>query len=679
MLEELIREFGDPPLDPPGEGFLAVTGLVCVADWIASDEASFPLDHPLEEHLKKIDSTLDGLGFFWPKPQPGLSFEEIFGFQPNEIQNHVYELAAQPGLILVEAPMGSGKTEAALWAAYRLICEGHNHGLYFALPTRLASNLVHQRVNRFLERVFNPETAARLLHGQTWLYQVLQDMFGGGEELRPGGRWFAPDKRGLLWPFAVGTVDQALLGVLTVRHFFLRLFGLAGKVVILDEIHSYDMYTGTLIDSLVRNLLSLGASVILLSGTLTAQRRQELGLCVNGFPTDPYPLLATQNAVRTPEAPRPIHKKVSIKMLNEFNSELLGTIADALDQKAAILWICNTVRGAQETFRRVVESLPEGKGEVGLLHSLMLPWDRYQKEKHWAKRLGKNSSARGPALLIATQVVEQSVDLDSDLLITELAPTDMLLQRIGRLWRHLRATRPLTRPECWIFGYDALAATTATEFRQRLGGTALVYAPYVLWRTAMLFNSKVQFCFPEEVRAFLEATYADPQPDEPCWVKDLFKDLKAKQQQLRQLALGSQSQNLPALRDDADILTRYSDIPTKPLLIISDIICNGNSVEIRLLGPKGKEKLSGPRHRPDIQLAAYLELNVLSVPARYLDGIPLDSTPDWVRKYIGEDRLVLKCDAAGRLRTLAGDCTPLCYSRQLGLWREDQTQPEVQP
>ena len=138
--------------------------------------------------------------------------------------------------------MGMGKTEAALYAAYRLMADGHHHGLYFALPTRLTSNRLHSRLAVFLGQAFGIEAAARLVHGQAWL----ADRYPGGEELRPGGAWFAPIKRALLYPFGIGTIDQALLAVMNVKHGFVRAYGLAGKVVILDEVHSYDEYTGTL-------------------------------------------------------------------------------------------------------------------------------------------------------------------------------------------------------------------------------------------------------------------------------------------------------------------------------------------------------------------------------------------------------------------------------------------------
>src|SRR5690606_33072675 len=160
-------------------------------------------------------------------------------------------------------------------------------GIYFALPTQLTSNKIYERFNAFLERILAEgcRHRSRLLHGKAWLVDT--DM---GEEGRPGGAWFNHAKRGLLAPFAVGTIDQALMAAMNVKHGFVRAFGLAGKVVILDEVHTYDAYTGTLLNALVELLRELHCTVIILSATLNRERRQELlGAVVR---EDAYPLIS---------------------------------------------------------------------------------------------------------------------------------------------------------------------------------------------------------------------------------------------------------------------------------------------------------------------------------------------------------------------------------------------------
>lgn len=672
VVQKLIDEFGPLPSAPPPESFTACTGLVCVADWIASDESLFPLNRPLEHHLSRLDHVLDDLGFVWTKPRPGLSFEDLFGFSANEIQDEAGKLADRPGLLLIEAPMGSGKTEAALWAAYRLVSVGHNHGIYFALPTRLSSNLIHKRVEDFLARAFGPDMAARLVHGHAWLYRHLDAMYAGGEELRPGHQWFAPTKRGILWPFGVGTVDQALLGVLCVKHFFLRLFGLAGKVVILDEIHSYDMYTGTLVDALVRILRELGATVILLTGTLTSARRKAFGIDIAMASGRTYPVIADGSGnLRCPQAPDFVRKKFHLRFVEDDINRILEKLESALIAQAAVVVICNTVRKAQEFYRQAKSMLPDQLAQIGLLHSLVVPWDRAKNENFWAQRLGKSSTSRGPSLLVATQVVEQSVDLDADLLLTELAPTDMLLQRMGRLWRHPRQDRPLPQAECWIIDRQIRAAQDTQDFLDRLGPTSRVYAPYVLWRTACALADKNTICFPEDAPALLEETYVDPQPDDPPWVADLFQALRKKQRELRDLAIGFQRKDLPALRDDEEVATRYSDIPTRPVLIVADVTPRSTAMEIRLVGRK--DPLLWQPGKSNTRLAANLHLHLLNVPVHFLSDLPSEDCPDWVHFTVGRDVRVLVAQTDGRLRTLSGQPTNLFYSVELGFYRE---QPE---
>ncbi|MEN3752597.1 DEAD/DEAH box helicase [Mangrovibacter sp. SLW1] len=183
------------------------------------------------------------------------------------------EQVVGPGVYILEAQMGMGKTEAALYAAYQLLSKGKATGIYFALPTQLTSNKIYDRFNTFLEQIVSAETPKRslLLHSNAWLQNS-----EAGEEGSPGGSWFNQSKRGLLAPFAVGTIDQALMAVMNVKHGFVRAFGLAGKVVILDEVHSYDLYTGTILNELVAFLRQIDCTVIILSATLSQDRREAL-------------------------------------------------------------------------------------------------------------------------------------------------------------------------------------------------------------------------------------------------------------------------------------------------------------------------------------------------------------------------------------------------------------------
>ncbi|MDD5755492.1 MAG: CRISPR-associated endonuclease Cas3'', partial [Methylococcales bacterium] len=277
--EELIEELKkcldcDFPEVENQEQSLVLAGLTSVSDWIGSQEL---FDNPVEDWKEQgfIQKAVNEAGFIKPDIIPNLTFFDIFNFHPHDTQTKFFENTTQAGVYILEAPMGLGKTEAALYAAYQLLVANKATGIYFALPTQLTSDKIYDRFNdTFLSKILSsdsPHREALLAHGNAWLKQT--DL---GENANPDGVWFDSRKRKLLAPFAVGTVDQALMAVMNVRHGFVRTFGLAGKVVILDEVHSYDAYTGTILDELVKALRKLHCTVIILSATLTKERREKL-------------------------------------------------------------------------------------------------------------------------------------------------------------------------------------------------------------------------------------------------------------------------------------------------------------------------------------------------------------------------------------------------------------------
>lgn len=275
-----------------------LAGLISVADWIGSDESFFPVDRNLEAHEShpRASHAVETIGFGIPDIPRGLTFERLFPFPPNDLQRQAMDVITEPGIYVIEAPMGMGKTEAALACAYRLLSEGKANGIYFALPTQVTSNRIHLRVADFIGKIAPDSPATRLIHANAWLLQDLWQPNPSATEprectdgdARAGRDWFASSKRAIIAPFGVGTVDQALLGVVAAKHFFVRRFGLAGKVVILDEVHSYDFYTGTLIRVLCETLGALGCTVILLSATLTPRRRGRFWANPSQIPRRPH-------------------------------------------------------------------------------------------------------------------------------------------------------------------------------------------------------------------------------------------------------------------------------------------------------------------------------------------------------------------------------------------------------
>lgn len=338
------------------------------------------------------------------------------------------------------------------------------------------------------------------------------------ENATPARDWFASAKRSLLAPFGVGTVDQALLAIVAARHFFVRRFALAGKVVIVDEVHSYDIYTGTLVGRLRAELEQLGCTVILLSTTLTRSRRNTLLGAFGGDDAleraDPYPLISGRSSQGEPvsaaEVAGPPPKVVALRFRSE--DEALASAADKACDGACILWICNTVGRAQAIYRKL-RAMPKGKFDIGLLHARFPLFRREELETRWMTALGKDGPRPDGCVLVSTQIVEQRVDLDADLMVSELAPTDMLLQRMGRLWRHEPCGPPTEGPECWIIreekSLEELRQLSTPELKKILGLKAWVYAPYVLLRTLEVWSQRTVIAVPGEIRLLLETTYTN--------------------------------------------------------------------------------------------------------------------------------------------------------------------------
>ena len=560
-----------------------LAGLTSVADWIGSDESFFPQDTPTNS-AAAAQLTIDSLGFNAPTFIKDLSFEDIFGFAPNAMQQQAMAAITGPGVYVIEAPMGLGKTEAALAVAYNLVCSGQARGIYFALPTQATSNRIHLRMNDFLTRVSPQTGSSRLIHGNSWLMQVSQEINpasteDGGpqtQDARAGRDWFVSAKRALLAPFGVGTVDQALLGVVAAKHFFVRHFALAGKVVIIDEVHSYDVYTGTLVDRLVTSLEGLGCAVIILSATLSGQRRAKF---IEGPELTAYPLISGRCEGRPIESVTPAPPSARTVAVEFHQADTAMDQALALAESGgAVLWICDTVDTAQAQYRRFKETAPKGL-KLGLLHSRFTFERRERLEEEWMTRLGTNGADRHGSILVSTQIVEQSVDLDADLIVSELAPTDMLLQRLGRLWRHSRPYRPCQQPRFIITSEEQsledLSRLEAPAITAALGAKAKVYSPYVLLRSLEIWQKLSSLTIPTDIRSLIEATYAD-RADEPDSWQQLYCDWLGTASAMEMHAARNSNFWDLALEDREGVQTRLNEMPTVNLVLCRS--CNSQAV-----------------------------------------------------------------------------------------------------
>lgn len=566
LAKHVLDAFGAAP---PQKGItitdaVVLAGLCSVADWVGSNRSWFPYTPStgvdartyLAQARERAAAALDEL--YWRPWTPRFAtFGELFTAAPRPLQAAVEAVAGDlcgPSLVLVEAPMGEGKTEAAFLVAQALAARNSYGGLYFALPTQATANQMLLRMRAFLEATLPGEVAnLHLLHGTAWLSPTAKELLSGAttemtgveDDGDPRGRvvaaeWFTHRKRGLLSPFGVGTVDQVLLAGLRTKHVFVRLFGLAGKVVVLDEVHAYDTYMTTVLDRTIAWLGALGASVVVLSATLPARRRRELlaawrrGAGAAAEPTveiNDYPAVVVSDRqgirVSAPSAFREQTFDLSElpgSLANPDDAAHLATsLLDTVAGGGCLGVVCNTVSGAQALFRALLAHDEAEEVWTVLAHSRFCAEDRALWEDRLRQQLGPPPDSMRPAraIVVATQVIEQSVDLDFDLLVTELAPIDLVFQRMGRLHRHHRP-RPSrwSSPTCWWLG-PPLDAKGAPVFER--WPTAYVYAPHLLLRSWLVARSRQTVSFPGDLRYLIEAVYGDEDPEVPADLQELWR------------------------------------------------------------------------------------------------------------------------------------------------------------
>lgn len=578
-----------------------LSGLTTVADWIGSGgKFSVPYDDWESTLEQDIQKTVQDAGFTKFSTHSELSFTDVFGpdYRPNHMQSQFFKHAEMNALNFIEAPMGMGKTEAALYFAYKCLEAGKANGIYFALPTQLTSNKIYDRFNGFLEKILADDAPkSKLLHSNAWLLDTRM-----GEEGELGRSWFDGAKRGLLAPFAVGTIDQALLSVINVRHHFVRSLGLMGKVVILDELHSYDVYTSLIIDELIKHLLEMKCTVIILSATLTSERKQELlpHQTQKHYPVH-YPSITRYSPTTTNlesfdiPVTADIEKKINI-ILSDCDSAFSEAIKRAL-QGEYVLWIENTVDEAIEAYKTLT-ALGEGYNiRSGLLHSRFTVEDRHLIEQDWVTLFGKHHPDRINGIghiLVGTQILEQSLDIDADYLITRIAPIDFLMQRSGRLWRHTRPIRP-TGAICEIRIITPSFNEAVIDPYASFKGTAFVYSPYILLLTVktleQYLNEKAHVSIPQDIPDLINTVYTSVQTNIDPILKPYLDEMingnkhTTGLNQLKTLARANLAKSGSVLNDKYIPQTRYIESVRIPVLLLSSLYFteNGELKTIELL------------------------------------------------------------------------------------------------
>lgn len=519
-----------PDISVPAQ--VVISGMLITADWIASNTTYFPLisadeQGQFSDYPERTEAAWNKIHFtdIWNSTARfGLddeAFKERFGFLPNPTQADIISTATDAessGIYIIEAPMGLGKTEAALALSEILAARAGAGGMFFGMPTQATSNGIFPRLEKWAGGLAEDEQtllAIKLAHGNAALNEDYRELFTGHSNLNIESDsglivhdWFSGRKQTLLSDFVIGTVDQLLMAALKQKHVMLKHFGLSGKVVVVDECHAYDAYMSKYLDMAIQWLGIYKVPVIILSATLPAKRRAELveayvgrGLkCIDDAwkSSLAYPLLTyTENNTVKQKALAfdGENKEVSVRRI--IRDEVAATAGYAVERGGCVGVIVNTVRKAQEIAAELQSAFP--KAEVIIMHAQFIMTDRAKREEQILKRVGKHSTpeSRRGLIIVGTQVLEQSLDLDFDLMIAELCPMDLLLQRTGRLHRHNRV-RPQGLETACCFVLDE----TDDSFDS---GSAAIYGEWLLMRTRALLPNKLTI--PSDIPLLVQRVY----------------------------------------------------------------------------------------------------------------------------------------------------------------------------
>ncbi|MFZ5799225.1 MAG: CRISPR-associated helicase Cas3' [Thermodesulfobacteriota bacterium] len=542
--------------------FLA--GFTVLCDWIGSNDSWFPFlaktvslnDYWTNYALPQAETAVMDTGISLDSPAPDPSdFPGLFpGFtRPTPLQRFVAgcEVAPSPQLFILEDVTGSGKTEAALFLARQLMAKKMGKGIFIALPTMATSNAMFSRLEKVYRLLFHEGTEPSLVlaHGRRHLSASFmrsisspeqthnQASYSTDEETATGqcSAWLADNrKKALLADVGVGTLDQALLAILPSRFQSLRLFGLSETILIVDEVHAYDPYMNRLLQTLLTFHASFGGSAILLSATLPKHIRQQMissfaaGLGSAQVPqafSEAYPL-ATHLSLEMELGETPVEadprssRNIPTRIIME-QGEVCREIETAALQGKCVCWIRNTVQDALDGHEELKKKIAIDK--LILFHARFAMGDRLDTERIVDATFGKKSGEqeRQGQVLVATQVVEQSLDLDFDLLISDLAPMDLLIQRAGRIHRHIRDERGNPLPDgsgpdrrelpcLLIHSPDPADEADDKWFKEAFPKAACVYPSHgCLWLTARLLRDKGHLMMPDDARNLIKAAFSE--------------------------------------------------------------------------------------------------------------------------------------------------------------------------
>lgn len=614
-----------------------LAGIVVLADWLGSSrkpdefcQQEIPLDdywqnHALPFAVKAVEHAQLEPSLVAPYLNTHHLFNFIAALTPLQQWAENVELDLGNQIFILEDVTGAGKTEAALTLAHRLMASGLADGLYVALPTMATSNAMHERMGKAYRRLYadNAVPSLVLAHGARHLSEAFRKSLSLPEHADTQRRydrddetieavcsaWLADSrKKALLAEVGVGTLDQALLAVLPARHQSLRCLGLARKLLIVDEVHSFDPYMNKLLQTLLEYHAAQGGSVILLSATLPHDmRNQYLQSFCKGTgaeapllkETKQYPLATHFPAPEQIENPlatrREVERTVRVALLDDAN-DVLERIRLAVEQGCCVCWVRNTVGDAIKTYRLLARQEWLDKERLSLFHSRFAMIDRQRIESETLSFFGKESTAemRRGRVLIATQVVEQSLDLDFDLMISDLAPIDLIIQRMGREHRHIRnaagdrlknegAVDERKAPVFYLFGPAASEAPAENWLKAALPGTQKVYQNVgQLWLTQQLLVTAGKLSMPGDARGLIEGVYGEEAQDTiPASLQELsfkaiadaYAKLGVARMNVLKLSKGYSrisAEDSGGWEEEAKIPTRLGDDTVRVALVLPD-------------------------------------------------------------------------------------------------------------
>ncbi|HAT7513060.1 TPA: CRISPR-associated helicase Cas3' [Kluyvera ascorbata] len=536
-----------------------ISAAVVLADWTGSSTRYFPRiaeKMPVEHYWKlALSKAKEAVSVFPPSAEiakfSGITTLFPFIQHPTPLQQKALQLDISPDgaqLFILEDVTGAGKTEAALILTHRLMAAGKARGLYFGLPTMATANAMFDRLAASWLALYQPEYRPSLVlaHSASGLMDRFNQSIWSGDlagseepdDSQPFSQgcaaWFADsNKKALLAEVGVGTLDQAMMAVMPFKHSNLRMLGLSQKVLLADEIHAYDQYMSRILESLIEKQARDGNSTILLSATLSQQQRERLiaafakgAKCraeapLLGYGDYPWLTQVTRSKVVSShvETRKEVERSVNVGWIHNEQA-CIERIGQAVLHGRCIAWIRNSVDDAVRIYRQLVSQGVVSPENLTLFHSRFAFYDRQRIESQTLELFGKQSAAqRRGKVIIATQVIEQSLDIDLDEMISDLAPVDLLIQRAGRLQRHIRYRNGRVKtsgqderdsPALLILAPEWDDSPQENWLSSVMRNSAYVYPDHGrLWLTQRVLRQQGEIRMPQSARRLIESVYGE--------------------------------------------------------------------------------------------------------------------------------------------------------------------------